>query len=251
MKNPLIIGNWKLNGNINIIQKLIKNLINQLNKTIYCKVAIAPPIVYLPIVKNLLKKSKIEICSQNVDINISGSYTGDISARMLKDIGVKYIIIGHSERRIHHNESDELIALKFKITKSEQLIPIICIGETEEEYKNGNIEQSCIRQIDIILKKFDISSFKNTVIAYEPIWAIGTGNLPKPKQIQIIHHFIRNYISKFNLSVSKKIIIQYGGSVNINNALDLLSQPDVDGLLIGKDSMNINNFSKIINNIKN
>lgn len=249
MKNPLIVANWKLNGNKETIEKLIKNLIKKLNNIIYCDIAIAPPIIYLPIVKRILKKSKIEICSQNVDINISGSYTGDISARMLKDIGVKYIIVGHSERRIYHNESDDLIALKFKIVKKEKLIPIICVGETNKEKKNDKVIESCLRQINIILNKFGIDSFNNSVIAYEPIWAIGTGQSPEPKYIQIIHYSIRNHISKIDSNIAKNIILQYGGSVNQNNASKLLSQPDIDGLLIGKDSMNINNFSNIINNI--
>lgn len=249
MKRPLIIANWKLNGKIKEIKKSIKNLINQLNNFNKCNIAIAPPLIYLMMVKKLLHKKKIEVCAQNVDIHLSGSHTGDISAEMLKDIGVKYVIIGHSERRIFHNESDDLIALKFNAIKSQNLIPVLCIGESKEENKNGIVKEVCIRQINVILKKFNVSFFKNTVIAYEPIWAIGTGKPPSSNYVQFIHKFIRNYFKKINPKISKKIIIQYGGSINLKNAFEFLIQPDIDGLLIGKESMNIKNFSSIINSI--
>lgn len=249
MKHPLIIANWKLNGKIKKIKRAIKNLINTLNHSNHCTVAIAPPLIYLMMVKKLLRKKKIEICAQNVDVHLSGPHTGDISAEMLKDIGVKYAIIGHSERRIFHNESDDFIALKFKTVKSQGLIPILCIGESKEENKKGITKDVCIRQINAVLKKINIDLFKNTVIAYEPIWAIGKNEPPSSNYVQSIHKFIRNYFKKINPIISEKIIIQYGGSINLNNAFDFLTQPDIDGLLIGRESMNIKNFSSIINSI--
>lgn len=249
MKRPLIIANWKLNGKIKEIKESIKNLINTLKHLNHCTIAIAPPLIYIMMVKQLLYKKKIEVCAQNVDIYLSGSHTGDISAEMLKDIGVKYVMIGHSERRIFHNESDDLIASKFKAVKSQNLIPILCIGESKEENKKGITKDVCIRQINAVLKKINIDFFKNTVIAYEPIWAIGNNQPPSSHYVQSVHKFIRNYFKKINPIISKEIIIQYGGSINLKNAFDFLIQPDVDGLLIGKESMNIKNFSSIINSI--
>ncbi|MGP1931899.1 MAG: triose-phosphate isomerase, partial [Arsenophonus sp. ET-DL12-MAG3] len=143
----LVIGNWKLNGNTEIVKKLIKNLRNKLNNITNCNIAIAPPIIYLMQAKQDLIGSNISLCAQNVDINLSGAFTGDISAKMLKDIGVKYIIIGHSERRIYHQESDEYIAKKFSILKSQGLIPVLCIGEYEEENDDTKTKKVCAHQI--------------------------------------------------------------------------------------------------------
>lgn len=245
MRHPLVIGNWKLNGNKHLVKNLIKEIRNKLINISNCEVAIAPPVIYLDLAKSYINGSGINLAAQNVDINLSGAFTGDVSAAMLKDIGVKYVIIGHSERRIYHKESNEHIAKKFLILKDAGLIPVLCIGENQEENKAGQAELVCAHQLDTILNS-EKSAFDNTVIAYEPIWAIGTGISPAPAQVQVIHRFIRNYINKSNEENLSKVAIQYGGSVNSVNAEDFFSQPDIDGVLLGGASLQSDIFSKII-----
>ncbi|WWO95352.1 MAG: triose-phosphate isomerase [Candidatus Dasytiphilus stammeri] len=251
MRNLLIIANWKLNGNKKIIEDYIKilryKLMNINFPEKYCGVVIVPPVMYLDQVnQSLIDLSYISLGAQNVDIHLEGPFTGDISANMLKDFGIKYVIIGHSERRISHQENDDLIATKFAIVKKVGLIPIFCIGENKIENINGETEKVCIRQINSILQTQGIDAFKNTVIAYEPIWAIGTKHSLSPKDAQSIHKIIRDYIATKNLVIAKQLIIQYGGSVNSDNAYNFFLQPDIDGVLIGKASLNVMTFYKII-----
>lgn len=238
MHKPLIVGNWKLNGSKNMIKKFVFDLKKVINRLNNINLVIAPPLIYLDYFYKLVSDNQIFLAAQNVDVHNSGAFTGEISAEMLKDIGVKYVIIGHSERRIFHDENENLIAKKFSIVKDSGLIPIICIGETSTENKNGQTEAICIKQINSILKENGIESLADSIIAYEPIWAIGTGKSANLQQIQYIIKFIRNYIANKDINVSKKVIIQYGGSVNKNNAQTILNQPDIDGLLVGSSSLN-------------
>ncbi|WWP01473.1 MAG: triose-phosphate isomerase [Candidatus Dasytiphilus stammeri] len=247
MRFPLVIGNWKLHGNKKLIKDLIVKLCSNLTNFQGCKVIIAPPLIYLDYVKTLLNDSFIEIAAQNVDVNLSGAFTGDISANMIKDIGARYLIIGHSERRIHHKENDKLIAKKFLVLKSVGIIPVLCIGETKQEYENGSTEKVCMRQINAILNRSGIEGFKNTIVAYEPIWAIGTGQSAKPDHAQYVHKFIREYLANKNKEIADNLIIQYGGSVNSSNAAELFSQDDIDGALVGAASLNTVVFTEIIN----
>jgi triosephosphate isomerase len=165
---------------------------------------------------------------------------------MLKEIGTKYVIIGHSERRKYYQESDNSISKKFFILKDQGLVPVLCIGETENENKMGHTKNVCRRQLDTILSVNGADSFNNAIIAYEPIWAIGTGKSATPIQAQEIHSFIRSYIQSFSKEVAQKVIIQYGGSVNPDNAALLFEQPDIDGALVGGCSLNSDDFLKII-----
>ncbi|WWO97392.1 MAG: triose-phosphate isomerase [Candidatus Dasytiphilus stammeri] len=250
MRNLLIIANWKLHGNKKIIQDYIQilrqKLMNINLKEKCCDIVLAPPIMYFDQVHQALIDTDIDLGAQNVDINLEGPFTGDISANMLKDFGIKYVIIGHSERRLYHQENDDLIAKKLAIVKKVGLIPVFCIGENKIENKNGKTQEVCKRQIRTILEKQGVDAFKNTVIAYEPIWAIGTENYLSPIHTQSIHKFIRDYIATKNIAIAEKIIIQYGGSVNYENVYKFLMQPDIDGVLIGKSSLNVINFYKII-----
>ncbi|MFV9996963.1 MAG: triose-phosphate isomerase [Arsenophonus endosymbiont of Dermacentor nuttalli] len=247
MRHPLVMGNWKLNGSTTMVKELIENLRNELNHVTGCDVAIAPPALYLSQAKQALVGSKIVLGAQDVDVNLSGAYTGDTSAAMLKDIGAKYIIIGHSERRTYHQESDEFIARKFVVLKSQGLTPVLCIGESEEENSAGQTEQVCVRQIDAVLNSLGVSAFENSVIAYEPIWAIGTGKSATPAQAQAVHKFIRDHLAKQDPAIAQQVIIQYGGSVNANNATELFTQPDIDGALVGGASLKADVFVSIIN----
>ncbi len=165
-----------------------------------------PPALYLDQAKHAVSGSHIALGAQNVDVNLSGAFTGEISAEMLKDIGAKYIIIGHSERRTYHKESDEFIAKKFAVLKAAGLVPVLCIGETEAENEAGKTEEVCARQLDAVLTTQGAEAFKDAVIAYEPVWAIGTGKSATPAQAQAVHKFIRDHIAKkMLLSLSKRL----------------------------------------------
>ncbi|WJV53757.1 triose-phosphate isomerase [Pectobacteriaceae bacterium CE70] len=246
MRHPLVMGNWKLNGSTNMVHELIAALRNELSTVVGCGVAIAPPAIYLDQAKHQLSGSRIALGAQNVDVNLSGAFTGETSADMLKDIGAKYIIIGHSERRTYHKESDEFIARKFAVLKEAGLIPVLCIGETEAENAAGQTEAVCARQLDAVLNTLGAKAFENTVVAYEPVWAIGTGKSATPAQAQAVHKFIRGHIAKQDAAIAEQVIIQYGGSVNAANAAELFTQPDIDGALVGGASLKADAFTVIV-----
>ncbi|HGM6666684.1 TPA: triose-phosphate isomerase [Serratia marcescens] len=246
MRHPLVMGNWKLNGSTHMVNELIAGLRSELSSVDGCGVAIAPPVMYLDQAKHALAGSRIALGAQNVDVNLSGAFTGEVSANMLKDVGAQYIIIGHSERRTYHKESDEVIAEKFAVLKEAGLIPVLCIGETEAENAAGKTEEVCARQIDAVLKTLGAPAMKGTVIAYEPVWAIGTGKSATPAQAQAVHKFIRDHIAKHDAAIAAEIIIQYGGSVNDKNAAELFSQPDIDGALVGGASLKADAFAVIV-----
>ncbi|MFU2127955.1 triose-phosphate isomerase [Gallibacterium anatis] len=245
-RRPLVMGNWKLNGSKAFTKELINGLKAELAGVEGCDVAIAPPVMYLAEAEAALAGSKIALGSQNVDLKQSGAFTGDISATMLKDFGAKYIIIGHSERRAYHHESDEFIAQKFAVLKEQGLVPVFCIGESEAENEAGKTEEVCARQIDAVLNTLGAEAFLGAVIAYEPIWAIGTGKSATPAQAQAVHAFIRSHIAKKDAKVAEQVILQYGGSVNDGNAAELFAMPDIDGALVGGASLKAPAFATIV-----
>lgn len=245
-RRPLVMGNWKLNGSKAFTKELINGLKAELAGVEGCDVAIAPPVMYLAEAEAALAGSKIALGSQNVDLKQSGAFTGDISATMLKDFGTKYIIIGHSERRAYHHESDEFIAQKFAVLKEQGLVPVLCIGESEAENEAGKTEEVCARQIDAVLNTLGAEAFLGAVIAYEPIWAIGTGKSATPAQAQAVHAFIRSHIAKKDAKVAEQVILQYGGSVNDGNAAELFAMPDIDGALVGGASLKAPAFATIV-----
>ena len=246
MRHPLVMGNWKLNGSTHMVSELIAGLRNALSRVDGCGVAIAPPVMYLDQARHALAGSRIALGAQNVDINLSGAFTGEISANMLKDVGTQYIIIGNSERRTYHKETDGAIAEKFAVLKEAGLIPVLCIGETEAENEAGKTEEVCARQIDTVLKTLGAPAMKGAVIAYEPVWAIGTGKSATPAQAQAVHKFIRDHIAKHDTAIAAEVIIQYGGSVNDKNAAELFAQPDIDGALVGGASLKADAFAAIV-----
>ncbi|MEG2112675.1 MAG: triose-phosphate isomerase [Hafnia sp.] len=246
MRQPLVMGNWKLNGSHHMVNELILALRNELSAVANCDVAIAPPTIYLDQAAHTLAGSRIALGAQDVGINASGAFTGETSAQMLKDVGAKYIIIGHSERRTYHKESDEFIAEKFAAVKEAGLIPVLCIGETDAENEAGKTQEVCARQLDAVLKTMGAQVFKGAVIAYEPVWAIGTGKSATPAQAQAVHKFIRDHIAKHNAEAAEEVIIQYGGSVNAANAAELFTQPDIDGALVGGASLKADAFAVIV-----
>ena len=246
-RRPLVMGNWKLNGSKVFTKELVAGLNAELADVKGCDVAIAPPVMYLAEAEAALAgQSVISLGAQNVDVNVQGAFTGDISTEMLKDFGAKYIIIGHSERRTYHKESDEFIAQKFGALKAAGLVPVLCIGETEAENEAGQTETVCARQIDAVIDALGVEAFNGAVIAYEPIWAIGTGKSATPAQAQAAHAFIRGHIAAKSQAVADQVIIQYGGSVNDANAAELFTQPDIDGALVGGASLKAHAFAVIV-----
>lgn len=247
MSIPIIIGNWKLNSNKNFIKNFIKKFdIEIKNYYRFCKIIITPPIIYLYYMQKLLLKKNIYLGAQNVDFNNLGAFTGEISPIMLKDFNISYVIIGHSERRINHYENNESIAKKFLVLKKENLIPILCIGETKNEKTENKTIDVCKKQIDIIFKYCGNNAFNNTIIAYEPIWAIGSGISPSLQEIQSLASFLKDYIKYKSKEKLENFYIQYGGSVTSKNAKNIISLPDINGLLIGNSSLILEEFIKII-----
>ncbi|XBC44140.1 MAG: triose-phosphate isomerase [Buchnera aphidicola (Schlechtendalia peitan)] len=248
MKKKFIIANWKLNGSKELLNNLLIPMVDFVNiNKITSTLIIVPPFVYLDRAYNIVMNTNIMIGAQNVDIHSSGAYTGEISIAMLNDINVKYVMIGHSERRLYHKENDLLIAKKFYIIKSYKLIPIFCIGETEQDYKSHMTKKICQQQIDVIFNSIGEHAFHNTIIAYEPIWAIGSGKIPSIAFIQDVCIFITSYILNKQKTSKKSFFIQYGGSIDENNIKELCTISGIDGFLIGSASLSISRFLKILN----
>ena len=248
MRKKVIAGNWKMFNDIPATANLINELKQKLTseKTVV-DVIVCPPFTSLESASKLLKDSSIKLGAQNMYFEESGAFTGEISALMLKSVGCEFVILGHSERRTIFKETDELINKKIKKALQSGLYPIFCIGETLKERKEGITENVIRTQIVGGLNNITIDDLKKIIIAYEPVWAIGTGRNATPQQAQEVHSFIRNLISElFSKDAAQELIIQYGGSVKPENAKDLLSQPDVDGALVGGACLKADSFISII-----
>ncbi len=245
MRQPLVAGNWKLNGSLETISELVSGISNQLSEVTTAELAVCPPFVYLGYVQQLIDGVDISLGSQDCSDQDSGAYTGEVAAAMIKEFGCKYIIVGHSERRLIYGESSEIVAIKYEQVKKNNLVPILCVGETLQEREDGHTEVIIAKQLDAILDRLGIQGFLNTVIAYEPVWAIGTGQTATPDQAQEVHEFIRNKLDALNKDIAANIRILYGGSMKPNNAKQLLKQNDIDGGLIGGASLNAEDFIAI------
>lgn len=246
MRQLFVAGNWKMHGDKASIKTLVTGLNAQAESVGNVSVAVCPPAVYLDYTKNCLVASNIAIGGQNIAVEpVSGAYTGETSAAMLKDLGCDYVILGHSERRAIYGETDAEIANKVKTALKMNLTPILCVGETLEERESGQLENVISTQLNAVIDEVGIAAFANVVIAYEPVWAIGTGKTASSAQAQEVHAFIRGQLSSKDSAVAEKVIIQYGGSVKPGNAAELFSQPDIDGGLIGGASLNADDFIAI------
>ena len=244
-RRSLVAANWKMNGSLASIRPLLDGVITGLETGCDAEVAICPPYVYLAELAELLKNKDIEIGSQNISQLESGAYTGEVSADMLKDFSCKYAIVGHSERRALYGESDTLVAAKFVRAQESELVPILCVGEQLHERESGDTEVVIERQINAVIELAGIASFNNTVIAYEPVWAIGTGKTATPEQAQEVHAFVRLLLARHDDAVADKIRILYGGSVKAANAVEIFNMVDVDGGLIGGASLDTDEFLSI------
>ncbi|MFX1278306.1 MAG: triose-phosphate isomerase [Promethearchaeota archaeon] len=248
MRIPIVGGNWKMNrGTPNESKEMLKTLIPLVKSIKNVEIVIAPPFTSLIETKKTIKGKNIRLGAQNMYYEESGAFTGEISPKFLKEIGVEYIILGHSERRNIFNESDDLVNKKLKKALQIGLKPIVCIGEHLEEREAGNTEDIILHQFKNTFNDIDRVGISKTVIAYEPIWAIGTGKTATPQQAEEIHIFIREIISQeYDEETANSIRIQYGGSIKPSNAEDLFKQKNIDGGLVGGASLNADSLALII-----
>ena len=244
MRRKLVAGNWKMHGSLAENEALLSGLLSGL-AAVKADVAVCVPFPYLAQAQAKLVGSAIALGAQNMSQHVKGAYTGEVSATMLKDFSCKFVIVGHSERRALYGESDETVAEKFVAAQSAGLTPILCVGESLSERDGGVTEQVVGRQLDAVIAKSGIAALTGSVLAYEPVWAIGTGKTATPEQAQAVHAFIRAKLRALDAGVADKLIIQYGGSVKANNAVELFAQPDIDGGLIGGAALNAEEFLAI------
>jgi len=248
MRKTVIAGNWKMNNDLKESEKLIVELKNLLqNEKLNCDVIVCPPFTSLSEASKLVKGTVIKLGAQNMHFEDNGAFTGEVSASMLRSAGCEYVILGHSERRHIFGESDEVINKKIKKALAAGLKPIFCIGELLEERENGTTNDVVKRQVLKGLDGISADDMKNIIVAYEPVWAIGTGKTASPAQAQEVHEFIRDLIEiDYSLEVANDLVIQYGGSVKPDNAKELLSQKDIDGALVGGACLKADSFMGII-----
>ena len=245
MRQPLVAGNWKMNGSRASVAELLGGLKLGIGAVQTAEVAVCAPAIYIPDTQAQLEGSVIKWGGQDVSVHAAGAYTGEIAAGMLTDFGCHFVIIGHSERRAYHGESDALVAEKFAAARGAGLVPILCVGETLEEREGGTTEAVVDAQLDAALDVAGVAAFAAAVIAYEPVWAIGTGVTASPEQAQEVHRHIRSQLAGHSAEIAESIQILYGGSMKGENAAGLLGQPDIDGGLIGGASLKADDFLTI------
>ncbi|AEG01661.1 triose-phosphate isomerase [Methylomonas methanica] len=248
MRQPLIMGNWKMNGSREEGVQLAKALADGLNAGSQ-EVAVCVPFVYVSDIRGALASSPIALGAQNVADQASGAYTGEISAAMLADCGVKYALVGHSERRSYYGDTSQSVANRFCQAQKQNVIPVLCVGETLEEREQDRTFQVVDEQLDAVIDAAGIEAFANAVIAYEPVWAIGTGKTASDEQAQEVHQYIRKRIADRNPAIAEKVQILYGGSVKPDNAKGLFAMPDIDGGLVGGASLDAKGFLQICHSV--
>lgn len=247
-RTSIVVGNWKMCGSRADNASLVEALAAQLPPEPPAACVVCPPYVYLQEVARLLRDARVPVAlgAQDVSAEHQGAYTGDVSAAMLRDVGCEYVIVGHSERRLLHGESDHDIARKFAAAHARGLIPILCVGEPLSEREAGRTHEVVARQLDPVLELCGAGAFARAVVAYEPCWAIGTGRNATPEQAEDVHRFIRGRIAGRDANIAAGARILYGGSVKAGNAAELFTQPDVDGGLIGGASLKADEFLAIL-----
>lgn len=236
-RQALVVANWKMHGQRSWVDRFVHELSQGLMPALAVQAVLCPPYVYLAQLHRLLAETNVLLGAQNMHSAQQGAFTGEVSAAMLLDSGCRYVILGHSERRTLFREDDREVAVKLEAAKQAGLIPIVCIGENAEERAAGLTEQVVKRQLDAVLLHAGQDAFSGSVIAYEPVWAIGTGNTATPEQAQSVHEFVRRYVARHDRFAADVLPIIYGGSVKAANAQALAAQPDIDGALVGGASL--------------
>ncbi len=251
MRSKLVAGNWKMHGGTMQNRELLNDIVAGTKELGEGALAVFVPYPYLSQTQSLLQDTHVSWGAQNVSQHEKGAYTGEVSATMLRDFSCRYVIIGHSERRALYGEDNHTVALKFKAAQAAGLIPVLCIGETLDQREAAITEQVVAEQLDAVIELVGVNALAGSVLAYEPVWAIGTGKTATPEQAQDVHGFIRNRVAASNHEVSAKLQVLYGGSVKANNAAELFAMPDIDGGLIGGASLVADEFITICHAAKN
>jgi triosephosphate isomerase len=245
MRQPLVAGNWKMHGTRAQNASLVRSLLDLLRPESSAEVLLCPPFVYLWETGRMLKDTDVSLGAQSICAEAQGAFTGEVSAAMVKDVGCHYALVGHSERRQIFGESDAVVARKFVAAQSQGLVPVLCVGETLDEREGQRTAQVVSRQIDAVLSVSGVVSFGRAVIAYEPVWAIGTGRNASPEQAQEVHAMIRAKLAALDGTIAGSVRILYGGSVKASNARELFAMPDIDGGLVGGASLKADEFARI------
>ena len=243
MRPKLVVANWKMNADKATVTQLLKGYLSAIDSA--AQVGVCPPAPFLGQAQELLAGSAIGLGAQNASQFAEGAYTGETSLTMLAEFGCQYVIVGHSERRSLFGETDETVAEKFVAALDAGLTPILCVGETGEERKAGETESVVGAQLKAVVEAAGIQRFASAVIAYEPVWAIGTGDTATPEQAQAVHQFVRESLAAYDATISQQVQVLYGGSVNAGNASELFSMSDIDGGLVGGASLDSEAFAAI------
>ena len=244
MRKTIVAGNWKMNASKESVNSLIEGILSGMSG-VSSEVIVCAPFPYLSQVEALISNSSLMLGAQNLNVNTKGAFTGEVSADMIKDFGAQHVIVGHSERRSLYGESSKVVAEKTKVAIGAGLIPLLCVGESLEERESGNTEVVVAEQLSAVINLLGIEAFEGIIIAYEPVWAIGTGLTASPEQAQAVHLFIRGLLADSSESIAQKTPILYGGSMNAGNAADLISCSDIDGGLIGGAALKAEDFLQI------
>ncbi len=245
MRKPLVAGNWKMQGSKSMVNALLQSLVAGIRPELEVELAVFPPFPYLYRAQKLLRDSSIAWGAQTLNPVASGAHTGEVSASMLLDLGCRYVLVGHSERRQLYGESDSAVAARFEAAVQAGLEPVLCVGETLEQRERGETNAVVCAQIDAVLTRCGIDSLASATIAYEPVWAIGTGKTATPDQAQEVHAFIRDKLVAQDDMIGGQIRILYGGSVSGSNAAELFAREDIDGGLVGGASLKAGDFLAI------
>lgn len=241
MRRQIVIGNWKLHGTQLYVTDLLQNLVRAWVGVHQAEVVVCPSFVHVDMAYRLLSHSNVGLGAQDASIFTEGAYTGDVSAEMLHDLGCQYVIVGHSERRRYHGETNEIVAKKFAAAQSARLIPILCVGETAEERSKGIAIEVIDRQIRAVADQCGREQLARGIIAYEPLWAVGSGKIASPEQAQEVHRYIRSELGEYG----RLTRIVYGGSVTPLNAKDMFAMPDIDGALVGGAALKARDFIEV------
>jgi triosephosphate isomerase len=245
MRRPVVAGNWKMHGLRSSNKVLLTDLERGLNAEWPIDVVVFPPYVYLADAARMLDGGHIGLGAQDVCAEGGGAFTGQVSASMLKDVGCRYVIVGHSERRRLYHEDDAVVARKFVAVLAAGMTPVLCVGETLQEHEAHQTESVVARQLEAVTAMHGVASFAQAIIAYEPVWAIGTGRTATPQQAQAVHAYLRSRIAAQDANIARHLRILYGGSVKGGNAAELFAMPDVDGGLVGGASLSADEFQQI------
>ena len=244
MRKTIVAGNWKMNASKDSVESLVTDILSGASD-VSAEIIVCAPFPYLSQVEVLIEGSNLMLGAQNLNVNASGAFTGEVSAEMIKDFGANHVIVGHSERRSLYGETSEIVAEKTKAAIDSGLTPILCLGESLDQRESGKTESVVSEQLNKVIKMVGIEAFNNIIIAYEPVWAIGTGMTATPEQAQAVHKFIRGLLASSSQDIADKTAILYGGSMNAGNAVELISCADIDGGLIGGAALKAEDFLQI------